>query len=48
MYLRGTIGDGILIDKWTTTGPGTTNSVLLWPETLEYFITEARGRKEWQ
>lgn len=41
MYLKGTIRDGKLVDKWTTPGPSSTNSVLVWPETLKYFADEA-------
>jgi hypothetical protein len=37
MYLQGTIREGSLLDKWTPPGPSPTNSVLLWPETLQYF-----------
>ena len=42
MYLSGTIRDGVLMGRWTPPGPSPTNSVLLWPETLEYFWNEAR------
>jgi hypothetical protein len=41
MYLKGTIRDGKLVDKWTTPGPSSTNSVLVWLETLKYFADEA-------
>jgi hypothetical protein len=41
MYLKGTIRDGKLVDKWTTPGPSSTNSVLVWPDTLKYFAEEA-------
>ena len=42
MYLRGTIQRGALKGRWTPPGPSSTNSVLLWPEVLEYFWHEAR------
>jgi hypothetical protein len=38
MYLNGSVQAGNLIGKWTTPGPSSTNSVLLWPDALEYFI----------
>ncbi len=41
-YLKGTIQDGAPIGRWTAPGPSPTNSVLLWPEVLEYFWDEAR------
>ena len=42
MYLNGTIRNGVLEGRWTTPRPSPTNSVLLWPETFEYFWNEAR------
>jgi hypothetical protein len=42
MYLRGTVADGKIVGTWTTPRPSATNSVLLWPESFEYFITEAQ------
>jgi hypothetical protein len=42
MYLHGSIKEGELVDKWTTPGPSATNAVLLWPDTLEYFASEAK------
>jgi hypothetical protein len=41
MYLNGTVRGGKLNGKWTPPGPSPTNSVLLWPETLQYFSDEA-------
>ena len=41
MYLNGSVRNGTLIGKWTPPGPSPTNSVLLWPETLQYFSGEA-------
>jgi hypothetical protein len=38
MYIRGSVRDGNLSDKWLPPGPGSTNSVLLWPEALEWFL----------
>jgi hypothetical protein len=40
-YLSGTVQDGKLIGKWTTTRPGSANSVLLWPDVFKYFYEEA-------
>lgn len=37
LYLQGTVFDRELSGKWTCPGPSSTNSVLLWPETLNYF-----------
>lgn len=41
MYLRGTVSGGSIKDRWTPPGPSPTNSVLLWPDTFEYFAQEA-------
>jgi hypothetical protein len=38
LYLNGTIQAGNIVGRWTCPGPSSTNSVLLWPETLSYFI----------
>ena len=43
MYLQGTINDGQLEGKWTTPGPGATNSVLLWPDVFKYFWQQAKN-----
>ncbi|WP_375461447.1 hypothetical protein [uncultured Enterovirga sp.] len=40
MYLNGSVSDGRLVGKWTTPGRSSTNSVLLWPETFDYFSGE--------
>ncbi len=42
MYLSGTIKSGELSGRWTPPGPSSTNSVLLWPESFEYFSAEAK------
>ena len=42
MYLSGTVRGGKIVGKWTPPGPSSTNSVLLWPDTLEYFSSEAK------
>jgi len=38
LYLDGTVEDGKLKGKWTFPGPSPTNSLLLWPPTLKYFV----------
>lgn len=43
MYMRGTVKDGCLEGTWAFPRPSSTNSVLLWPETLNYFADEAAG-----
>lgn len=40
LYLRGSIKDGKFIGSWNWPNASPTNSVLLWPETLEYFATK--------
>jgi hypothetical protein len=42
MYLLGTIKSGVIQGRWTPPGPSSTNSVLLWPDTFEYFAEKAR------
>ena len=42
IYMKGTVKNGELIDGWTFPRPSSTNSVLLWPKTFEYFAEEAR------
>jgi len=42
MYLMGTITKGKIDGKWTPPGPSPTNSVLLWPNTFQYFFSEAQ------
>ncbi|SHK57644.1 hypothetical protein [Alicyclobacillus tolerans] len=37
LYLMGTVKNGEIIGQWTFPRPGSTNSVLLWRETWEYF-----------
>lgn len=38
LYLRGSIENGNIIGRWTPSRASTTNSTLLWPDTLSYFI----------
>jgi hypothetical protein len=40
-YVRGSVGGGELTGTWNLPGPSSTNSVLLWPDTLTYFSEEA-------
>jgi len=42
MYLSGTVKKGKILGRWTPPGPSPTNSVLLWPDTLQYFSLEAQ------
>lgn len=42
MYLNGTISQGKISGKWTPPGPSPTNSVLLWPDVLDYFSSMAK------
>ena len=42
MYLSGTIIQGKITGRWTPPGPSPTNSVLLWPDTFQYFSSEAQ------
>lgn len=39
-YVKGTIKNGIIEGKWIAPRPSSTNSVLLWPEAFDYFISE--------
>jgi len=41
MYLEGSVRNGKLFGPWTPPRPGSTNSVLLWPDCLKYFWDEA-------
>lgn len=43
-YLGGSVNKGNLTGKWTSPRPSSTNSVLLWPNALEYFICEIKKR----
>jgi hypothetical protein len=38
LYLAGTISDGRLVGRWTAPGASPTNSALLWPAHLRYFL----------
>jgi len=42
MYLAGTVRAGNIEGRWTPPGPTPTNSVLLWPDTFEFFADEAK------
>ncbi|MDY6960262.1 MAG: hypothetical protein SVK08_14015 [Halobacteriota archaeon] len=42
MYVHGTVRQGEIEGRWTSTGPSTRNGVLLWPEAFHYFQTEAQ------
>lgn len=41
MYLAGTVEKGQLVGRWTAPGASPTNSVLLWPETFQFFASKA-------
>jgi hypothetical protein len=41
-YLPGTVISGDISGRWTAPGPSATNSVLLWPETFNYFSDKAK------
>lgn len=41
-YLSGTVINGRIQGRWTPPGPSPTNSVLLWPDTFQYFAKEAK------
>ena len=38
LYLAGSVSKGQLIGRWTSPNPSSTNSLLLWPDTLRYFM----------
>lgn len=42
MYLSGTVKGGSIQGRWTPPGPSPTNSVLLWPNTFNYFAEKAK------
>lgn len=42
LYMKGSIVNGELVGGWTFPASSSTNSVLLWPETFEYFAEHAR------
>lgn len=42
MYLDGTVRNGKLEGRWTAPRPSSTNSVLLWPASFEYFAQQAQ------
>jgi hypothetical protein len=42
LYLNGSIKDGQLVGRWTAPRASPTNSVLLWPDTFEFFTAEAK------
>ena len=41
LYMSGSVSQGELTGKWTAPPSSLTNSVLLWPETLDYFMGRA-------
>jgi len=41
-YLSGTVISEEISGRWTAPGPSATNSVLLWPETFDYFSDIAK------
>lgn len=41
-YMRGTVEGGELKGTWNNPGSGATNSVVLWPDTMRYFSSEAQ------
>jgi len=46
LYLKGTIRNGKLEDKWIFPGRSSTNSVLLWPDARDYFISKMQMHKK--
>lgn len=38
LHLSGSVSKGRLVGTWNPPGPSPTNSVLLWPDTLKYFM----------
>jgi len=42
VYFAGTIREGVLEGTWTPPRGSPTNSALLWPETLRYFVRSIR------
>jgi hypothetical protein len=44
LYFAGTIRDGAIHGTWRAPGASPTNSALLWPETLSYFMGEIQAR----
>ena len=40
LYLQGTVKDGELIGKWTAPRPAATNTPVLFPDVLSYFMSE--------
>jgi hypothetical protein len=40
VYVNGTVKDGDIEGKWTAPRPSSTNSVLLWSEAFDYFVSE--------
>lgn len=43
LYLKGSVQENKCVGTWTTPGPSSTNSVLLWPETFAYFVEKAKA-----
>ena len=44
LYLSGSVTNGYLTGTWNFPRPSATNSVLLWPQTLAYFMEQAGYR----
>ncbi|MCG2717491.1 MAG: hypothetical protein L6408_01475 [Nanoarchaeota archaeon] len=44
LYLSGSVSEGKLVGTWNYPGPSPTNSVLLWPEALSYFIKSIKSK----
>lgn len=43
-YFAGSVNEGNLTGTWNPPGPSPTNSALLWPETMTYFLTAIAGK----
>jgi hypothetical protein len=43
IYLRGSVSRGNLSGRWLAPGPSATNSALLWPESLKWFLSKIRA-----
>ena len=46
LYLSGSVENGKIVGRWTAPAASPTNSVLLWPDTFNYFAKEARKLME--
>ena len=45
LYISGSIKNGEIVGTWNFPRPSSTNSVLLWPETLDFFAKQMGYRK---